>query len=73
MSNADNAESFRSLETLVELRYPNGRVFETTFDREIRVGEQFEMYGRTWRAIETKQNRRQEQMKPFRIVCVPAS
>jgi hypothetical protein len=72
MSNADNAESFVSSETFVELRYPNGRVFETVADREIRVGQEFEMYGRTWRAIQTKQNRRHEQVKPFRTVCVPA-
>jgi hypothetical protein len=42
------------VETLIALRYPNGRVHETTVDRQLTSGERFEMYGRTWTAEQAK-------------------
>jgi hypothetical protein len=58
------------VETLIALRYPNGRVHETAVDRKLRPGEQFEMYGRTWTAMRSKE-RRQKKDEP-RTLCVPA-
>ena len=58
------------METLIALRYPNGRVHETAVDRQITLGDQFEMYGRTWTAMRTKA-RRQRNNEP-RTLCVPA-
>ena len=55
---------------LIALRYPNGRVYETAFDRELRPGEQFEMYGRTWTATHRKTSRLHKG-RP-RTLCVPA-
>jgi hypothetical protein len=59
------------VETLIALRYPNGRVHETAVDRQLTAGEQFEMFGRTWTAMRTKA-RRQKQDEP-RTLCVPAA
>jgi hypothetical protein len=59
------------VETLVALRYPNGRVHETAVDRRLRPGERFEMYGRTWTAVQSKA-RRQQKDQP-RTLCVPAA
>jgi hypothetical protein len=58
------------VETPIALRYPNGRVHETAVDRKLRPGEQFEMYGRTWKAMRTKASR-QKKAEP-RVLCVPA-
>ena len=58
------------VETLIALRYPNGRIHETAVDRQITLGDQFEMYGRTWTAMRTKA-RRQRNNEP-RTLCVPA-
>ncbi len=58
------------METLIALQYPNGRVHETALDRKLRPGEQFEMYGRKWRAMQPKE-RRQKKEEP-RTLCVPA-
>jgi hypothetical protein len=56
--------------SLIALRYPNGRVHETALDRELRLGEQFEMYGRTWTAMRTQASRGLKG-EP-RTLCLPA-
>ena len=66
-----NADTYRALETLISLRYPNGRVYETAVDHKLGAGERFEMYGRTWTAVQTKNARRREKGEP-RTLCVPA-
>ena len=66
-----NAETHEALETLVSLRYPNGRVHETAVDRKLRAGEHFQMYGRTWTVIQTKKTRKREKAEP-RTLCVLA-
>jgi len=58
------------VETPIALRYPNGRVHETAIDGKLRLGEQFEMYGRTWKAVQAKASR-QKKAEP-RTLCVPA-
>jgi hypothetical protein len=63
----------RVVETPIALRYPNGRVHETVLDRRLRVGQQFDMYGRRWMAVATKQGRRGQRNGVRRIVCVPVS
>jgi hypothetical protein len=55
---------------LIALRYPNGRVHETALGRKLRPGEQFEMYGRTWKAMHTTTSRLYKG-EP-RTLCVPA-
>jgi hypothetical protein len=60
------------VETPIALRYPNERVHETVLDRELRVGERFDLYGRTWTAVSTKQAGRRQSKGVRRIVCVPA-
>ena len=57
--------------TRILLQYPNGRAHETALDRQVRLGDQFELYGRTWTAVGAKEGRRREGRAP-RLVCVPA-
>jgi hypothetical protein len=61
-------------ETPITLRYPNGRGYDTTLDRHLLPGEQFEMYGRTWTAVRTTQERRHRASGAanHRILCVIA-
>jgi hypothetical protein len=61
-----------AMETPIRLRYPNGRGYDTTLDRLLLPGEQFEMYGRTWTALRATQERRQRASGPAhnRMVCV---
>ena len=59
------------VDTLIALRYPNGRVHETTLDRKLRPGEHFDMYGRTWTVLRTEA-RRQKKDEP-RTLCVPVA
>jgi len=62
----------KPVETLIALRYPNGRVHETALDRKLTPGEQFDMYGRTWTAVQTKRARRHKKDEA-RTLCVPAA
>jgi hypothetical protein len=58
-------------ETPIALRYPNGRVHETTLNRDLLPGEQFEMYGRAWTAVRTRQVRGNRVSRAVqRVVCV---
>jgi len=59
------------VETLIALRYPNGRIHDTAVNRQLTPGEQFEMYGRTWMAIRTKERRQRK--NESRTLCVPAA
>jgi hypothetical protein len=59
------------METPVTLRYPNGRSHDATLNRALLPGERFELYGRTWTAVRTKQPHWQPDAV-HRIVCVPA-
>jgi len=60
----------RSVQTPILLRYPNGRTHETALDCELRLGDRFEMYGRTWKVVRTRGVRR-SQDGALRIVCEP--
>jgi hypothetical protein len=59
------------VETRIALRYPNGRIYETTLDRKVSLGEHFDMYGRTWTAMRTEA-RRPKKDEP-RTLCVPVA
>jgi len=59
-----------SLPKRVLLRYPNGRAYELALDCELRLGDRFEMYGRTWKVVTTRYPRRSQDGVP-RIVCEP--
>ena len=59
------------VETPITLQYPNGRVHDTTLYRDLLSGQQFEMYGRTWKAVGTRQERGRRVSRAIRrIVCV---
>jgi hypothetical protein len=59
------------VETPIALRYPNGRVHDATLDRDLLLGERFEMYGRMWKAVRTKQKRGSRVSRAVhRMVCV---
>jgi|GEM_PF-2277781 hypothetical protein len=62
------------MEIRVALQYPNGRVHETVYDttRPIALGEKFEMYGHTWRAIGLAEKPRANTppARPQRVLCV---
>jgi hypothetical protein len=62
-------------ESLVSLEYPNGRIHETALitAREIRVGDEFELHGRQWRAVDSKQNRGRATKRRPRVLCVLVS
>ena len=62
-------------ESLVSLQYPNGRIHETALirARELRVGDQFELHGRQWRAVESKENRGRATKQRPRVLCVLAT
>jgi hypothetical protein len=57
--------------TAVTLRYPNGRTHDATLDRELRPGDQFELYGRRWVAVNSRQGRTRTNAVR-RVLCVPA-
>jgi hypothetical protein len=63
------------MKSLVSLQYPNGRIHETALirDRELRFGDQFELHGRQWRAVETRQNRSRAVDPRPRVLCVVAT
>jgi len=48
------------MEVRVSLLYPNGRTHEETIERDtpLERGEEFELYGRRWRAITRTSARR---------------
>jgi hypothetical protein len=37
--------------TLVSLEYPNGRTHEAEVSEDLKLGAEFELFGRRWRAI----------------------
>jgi hypothetical protein len=67
------ADNLRRMECPVALRYPNGRAHETTitFPDELAPGDEFDAFGRRWRAAKPYRSSRggAEQML---CVCVGA-
>ena|SRR5713101_3811170 len=63
-----------TVEVLVALRYPNGRIYETVYDtvRPIEGGTEFELYGHTWRVVGLLEKHRVyvPPARPPRILCV---
>ena len=59
----------------VSLRYPNGRVHETTLSRssELRLGDRFELHGRQWSAVKSVKPSRSRAGEPGRMLCVATS
>src|SRR4029079_5572436 len=50
--------------TRIVLQYPNGRAHETAVERKLQLGDQFELYGRTWAAVSTEGGRRRDGRPP---------
>jgi len=66
---------WRTAETRVALRYPNGRVAERSLDRELNIGDSFELYGHRWIAqgwTSGSSKRSGAGRVLTRLVCVPA-
>jgi hypothetical protein len=61
------------METLVALKYPNGRIHTTSIvtDAEVRPGHEFELHGRRWRATKLAPATRVPSGHPVRVLCVP--
>ena len=63
-----------SVETLVALQYPNGRVYTTSVetDEELRPGAEFDLHGRRWRAVQLAPMSRSSLNGPHnaRVLCV---
>jgi hypothetical protein len=65
---------WRVVETRVALRYPNGRVAERSLDRELNIGDSFELYGHRWVAegwTSGSPKRSSAGRVVTRLVCVP--
>jgi hypothetical protein len=64
------------MSTLIALRYPNGRVYRTALDRELRPGDRFELYRRVWVAERWPTGRSRlgggNQVDQLRLLCLPA-
>jgi hypothetical protein len=64
------------MSTLIALRYPNGRVYETAFDEVLGPGDRFDLYRRVWVAEQwttTGRSRlRGDEVDPPRLLCAPA-
>jgi hypothetical protein len=60
-----------SMESLVSLQYPNGRIHEAslTLSNGLRPGDQFELHGRHWQAVKSRPTRRYSMEVP-RVLCV---
>jgi len=62
------------MESLVSLQYPNGRIHQAslTMPNTLRPGDQFELHGRHWRAVGSKQTRSRQPSDLPRLLCVSA-
>jgi hypothetical protein len=60
------------MESLISLRYPNGRVHEEilTTSAELKPGYQFDLYGRHWNAVELLKLPRGRPREPQRMLCL---
>ena len=60
--------------TALALRYPNGRVAESSLGRILRIGDRFELYGHTWIAKHWTGDRSKRSIhgQVTRLLCVPA-
>ncbi len=63
------------MESLISLRYPNGRVHEAilTTPTALTPGDQFDMYGRQWNAVEMLRVPRGGRHEGQRMLCLPTA
>jgi hypothetical protein len=72
------AEMERGMESLISLRYPNGRIHEETLmtTKELLLGGEFDLHGRHWlviellRATSTSRNVANNRVTPGRMLCI---
>lgn len=62
----------KRMESLISLRYPNGRVHEAilTTPAELKPGYQFDLYGRHWNAVELLRLPRGSGRDSQRMLCL---
>ena len=60
------------MESLISLRYPNGRVHEEALETssELRPGYEFDLYGRHWSAVALTEVPRSRHHVRQRLLCV---
>jgi len=70
----DVSQSPWRVKTVVALRYPNGRVAQRSVDRDLNIGDSFELYGHRWIAECWTWDRsaRSSAGRVARLVCVHA-
>ena len=63
------------MDSPISLRYPNGRVHETTLSTtgELRPGHRFELYGRHWNALYLLEPSRWRVDEGRRMLCLSTS
>jgi hypothetical protein len=63
------------MDSPITLRYPNGRVHETTLSTsgELRPGDRFELYGRQWEAVRLLEPSRSRADEDRRMLCLSTS
>jgi hypothetical protein len=61
--------------TLLSLQYPNGRTHEIESEKDLKPGEEFEMYGRQWKVVGVSLPPRAPRYRRLerRLLCRPAA
>jgi hypothetical protein len=74
-SSLDDAEARPPMDSPISLRYPNGRVHETTLSTSggLNPGDRFELYGRHWDAVRVLEPSRWRTGQERRMLCLPTS
>jgi hypothetical protein len=68
-------EHDRGMDSPVSLRYPNGRIHETSLatSEELKPGDRFELYGRHWNAVVLLERPRWKAHEQQRMLCLSTS
>jgi hypothetical protein len=71
-SAAPRKRTLKGVESLISLRYPNGRVHEAslTTTTELQPGHGFELYGRHWNAVQLLRLPRGRTREAQRMLCL---
>ena len=67
--------SMDEVQSLVSLEYPNGRTHDAMIlgQAELQPGQEFDLHGRRWRAVERRVRRRPLPGDTLRLTCIAVS